>query len=795
MPRAITAQSGWPGGEWSPRLIGRFDLEQYNRALALCENAIPLPQGVVMRRPPTRLLVSLSSVPDAVRLIPLVVDNETVALIVMLPESFLVYDLNGGLLAGPVSHPYTAAELSTISWAQDVDVVYIVCPTRPPYKITRVTPTSYTIAPVVFLNARAPLAPVNPDNDKIATLSGSWPSLTVTMSAATFIAADVGRTFFSRDLANKRAIYATITSVVSPTEATLNGEFQQGGPSLPAPGPDWALGLFSDTKGCHAVCFHEARLWYGGFTEEPDLIVGSVSNSFDNFETVSPDPTVSAASNADKSVARRVDGAPVVWLISAANNLVVGAARQENIVVPGVTGVLTPVEAAVRGVTERGSEKYCQPVKIDQSIFFVERGGRRIRQVKFAGGGADDFETLDASILASHFTARRIYRLAYQQAPFSILWALDRQDNLYGWTIEGEQQVLGAHQHMLGGAYFGRAPRVMDFACLPVIREGASSDALCLVVKRVVDGTEVATIESLEFPAEFDRHRAGETPPEQMIYAAERVPFVDCYRRESTNTRYDIVDAYPVAGGEIEFKYSPSSPHPVLGEQIVFRGLAWQSGNKVIDYRKVNRDMFTVADLDTSSRTFRIKAIGATANVKFSDYDLSDTDTTLFIDNDGVFPQASKVVSSLPSVAGAPGDNRTYVADTVYKLSIPATELVSLVYVGFRYKTRVRTMPMKLAQGLTPTDVGEPVIPTRVTLRLRAAVGGEVRVGGGPLAEVLVMGTTDDLMDGPPIPAYKDFTIPVNGSWGDDGSIVIETDSPFPFELLGLYTNLKTNPR
>lgn len=795
MPRAITAQTGWPGGEWSPRLIGRFDLEQYNRALAICENAIALPQGVVMRRPPTRRLFDITPVPPVAKLIPFIVDADNIFLILMLPNVFFVLDTAGNTVAGPVTHPYTIQELDTLAWAQDVDVAYVVCPTKKPHKIMRVSATSFTIAPVVFLNSRAPLAPINPDNSKIATITGTYPGpFTVTMSSPTFIVTDIGRTFFMRDIINKRAVYGEIVSISSPTVATVLGGFQQGGPDLPNPGPDWALGLFSESSGCNAVCFHEARLWYGGFTEEPDLLVGSVANSFDNFETISPDPTLSPASNSDKSVARRVDGAPIVWMASAANNLVVGAFRQESIIVPGVTGVLTPTEAAVRGVTERGSEEYSQPVKIDQSIFFIERGGRRIRQVKFASGGAEDFETLDASILAQHFTAGRIQKLAYQQSPFSILWAIDRQNNLFGWTIEGEQQVLGAHYHPLGGSYLGTPPLVLDIACLPVARKNTASDVLFLVVKRFVNSTEIATVEALEFPALYDSVRIGDTPPEKIVYTAEIVPHIDCYRPAVGSEVYEITDAYSV-GGEIEFKYSASSPHPTASSEVVFRGLAWQHENQPIDFRKVNRDIFVVEDLNIANRTFRIRRPTSTTKVKFSDFGLSDIGTSLLIGTDGLLPIAAKVVSGLGPLNVLSGDKKTYVANGVYRDSIPLSEKASLVFVGYKYKTRIRTMPLKLAQGLVPTDAGEPIIPTRVTLRLRAAIGGRVKVSGGDKTEELVMGTTDDLMDGPPLPAYRDFSIPVNGSWGDDGSIVIEVDSPYPFELLGLYTNLKTSPR
>ena len=314
MPRAWLARTGWPGGEWSPRLIGRFDLDQHSRALQVLENAIPLPQGAVIRRPPSRWHADLPASTSA-RVIPFIVDSETVYIVVIRSDGARIFNLQDGT---ETFWAYSFTNIDKIAYAQTGDVLYLVNPEWSPIKITRTAVNTFTIAPASFLNGRAPLAPLNFDSTKTVTsITGTWPSLTINMSSATFIAADVGRAFFVRDVVNKRAIYTTIASVVTTTQATVTGQFQIGGSSLPAtPQADWALGLFSATKGCNAICFHESRLWYGGFAEEPDLVVSSVSNSFDNFETISPDPTVTAASNADKSIARRVDGAPVRWVSS-----------------------------------------------------------------------------------------------------------------------------------------------------------------------------------------------------------------------------------------------------------------------------------------------------------------------------------------------------------------------------------------------------------------------------------------------------------------------------------------------
>lgn len=254
--------------------------------------------------------------------------------------------------------PYTADTLRELRVAQDADVAYVVHPDHPPYKLRRLTATSFDMNPVVFLNGRSPLNPLNQDSTRTVTVTGTWPGpLTATATVSTFLASDIGRTLFVRDTANKIAYYMTITGYTSATVVTCSGQFRIGA-SNPAASSEWALGLLATNQGCRAVAFHEGRLWYGGFTSADDQIAGSVPNSFDNFETISPDLTLNEAANDDKAIGRRTTSGQVnevLWIASNAEALAVGTGGGEFVVRPGLSGVLTPTEAAVKRASNRGS--------------------------------------------------------------------------------------------------------------------------------------------------------------------------------------------------------------------------------------------------------------------------------------------------------------------------------------------------------------------------------------------------------------------------------------------------------
>ena len=56
MPRVAPMITSFNGGEWSPLLYGRTDLQKYASACRALENFLPLAQGPVVRRPGTRFV-------------------------------------------------------------------------------------------------------------------------------------------------------------------------------------------------------------------------------------------------------------------------------------------------------------------------------------------------------------------------------------------------------------------------------------------------------------------------------------------------------------------------------------------------------------------------------------------------------------------------------------------------------------------------------------------------------------------------------------------------------------------
>lgn len=471
--RATPPKNSFVSGVLSPRLEARTDIRQYPQGARQMVNAITRPHGGAFKRPGTIYMGATKHPGRKVRLIPFEFSTEQAYLLEVGDRYMRFWTARGLVLAGgnvlEVETPYSEADLDELQKTQDADVAIFVHPRFQPHKLSRTALDAFTFAPVEFMNGRAPVRPFNGDADNRVQTTGTWPSLTLTWDKDTLNAdLDTGRIVYVRDGKEKRAVYARIASVTSAKVAAVEGLYRTPTDQLPTATDRWALGAFSDAEGCRAVAFHEGRLWYGGFLTEPDYLVGSVSASFDNFELENPANPSDDALNDDKSITRRcVSGGQVstiLWLRSVSESLVVGTAGAE-FVVSSSGGVLTPTDCAVRASTTRGSAP-AVPTGVDNQLFYLQQGGFKIRQFAYALE-ADNFRSEDVTLLAEHLARRGLAEIAYQQDPDSVLWVRRRDNSLVGWTVERSQEVMGAHEHPLGGVLEDTGPQVLSMAVLP----------------------------------------------------------------------------------------------------------------------------------------------------------------------------------------------------------------------------------------------------------------------------------------------------------------------------------------
>ncbi len=198
-------------GELSPFLYARNDLKKYNSGCLTLENFQALPYGGAVRRPAIKFITEAK-------------DNDDIALIEFEFSSEQTYVLefgnlyirfmkDGGILpvGGPayeIVSPYAIADVKDLRVVQSADVMWIVHPNYPVYKLSRFGDVNWTIV------EETSVFPVFRDQNSDATtldcdqLTGT--GATLTASTNTFDANHVGSYWELKHIRTKTAIEATV---------------------------------------------------------------------------------------------------------------------------------------------------------------------------------------------------------------------------------------------------------------------------------------------------------------------------------------------------------------------------------------------------------------------------------------------------------------------------------------------------------------------------------------------------------------------------------------------------------
>lgn len=217
-------------------------------------------------------------------------------------------------------------------------------------------------------------------------------------------------------------VLADSTSVASITAAQLNGTHvitykdedvfhittggsatisaDGGGPSVTiqsnAPTRIWDEQVYSTRRGWpQAVELHGNRLWFGGSTELPDGMFGSVIGGYFNFDAGDGDDTDSPQFTVASSVFAKIRH------IVSANNLLAFSEQTEFAVEQREGTPITPSNASIRSQTKYGATYWVHPKFFDGAVLFGQRNGQTIREYIY-DFSTDSYISNDISAVANH---------------------------------------------------------------------------------------------------------------------------------------------------------------------------------------------------------------------------------------------------------------------------------------------------------------------------------------------------------------------------------------------------------
>ena len=94
---------------------------------------------------------------------------------------------------------------------------------------------------------------------------------------------------------------------------------------------------------------------------------------------------------------------------------------------------------------------------------FVQRASRKVRELVY-NFDSDSYQAPDLTVLAEHITDSGITEMAFQQEPDNIVWCVLTDGRFVGMTYRREEQVVGWHEHIIGGRFGECTVTVSDYA-------------------------------------------------------------------------------------------------------------------------------------------------------------------------------------------------------------------------------------------------------------------------------------------------------------------------------------------
>ena len=503
MARVAVQLTNFTGGELSPRLDGRNDLQKYSTGCKTLENMIIFPHGSAARRSCTQFVAEVKDSSKETRLIPFEFSTTQTYMLEFGNQYIRFYKDNGQILSGgsayEISSPYLESELFDIKYAQSADVMYLCHPNHPVKKLARTGHTSWTLTSVEFTNG-----PFMDHNIETTTMTASHTNAgqtgTLTLSSTTgvnsnqgWLSTDVGRLVHMLDG------HVKITGYTSSTVVNMEviSDISNGSATT-----DFALGSFSDTTGYPScVTFFEQRLVFAATLSQPQTLFFSKSGDYENM-----DDNYHGVVADDDSIIYTIASNQVnaIRFMTATRTLIIGTAGGEFAVSGGGTDIaITPTNILIKKQSNNGAANV-DALAVGNATLFLQRARRKLRELAY-NFDVDGYVAPDLTILAEHISEGGFKQLSYQQEPNQVIWCARNDGQLVGLTYQREQQVVAWHRHIFGGV-FGSSNSVCD--SVATIPTDDSEYQTWVIVKRTING---ATKRYVEYIHEYDFDETDDT--------------------------------------------------------------------------------------------------------------------------------------------------------------------------------------------------------------------------------------------------------------------------------------------
>lgn len=534
------------GGEWSPSLYERTDLQKYYTACKTMKNFMIQPQGGAIKRGGTRFIAEVKDSTTDVRLIPFqfsvtqsymlefgdeymrVFSDKGQVLLDSTPAAYnseTTYDtgdhvsysgvnyysrvdsnignqpdisttewyaLEGEIVEIPT--PYTEDMLSILKFTQSADILYLTHPSIAPQQLLRFDNDEWQIEAISFGGTIDPPTAL--------TMTGSSNTYTVTAISeddgseseiASSTTGDPGNTLTWT--VSTGALYYKVYEIVNDIPFYLglaqNDSYviaSGAEPDLNKTAPS-AETIFNSTDNYPGSCaFYQQRLLFARTNNKPQTFWGSQTGSYTNFNK-------SIISQDDDSYEFTIASGEVneIKALTPLTDLIIGTTGAEWKANSGTTSSIATNNITLNPQSRYGSDDL-KPLIIGNNVMFIENSNDLVRNFLFL----DDrqaYQGSDLNILAKHLVENyNIVSWGYQKEPYKTIWCVRDDGALLGLSYDLENQITAWHQHDTDGKF-------LDVES--IVNINGDTDVY-LVIERIIGGTFKKYVEILENPLNTD---------------------------------------------------------------------------------------------------------------------------------------------------------------------------------------------------------------------------------------------------------------------------------------------------
>ena len=303
---------------------------------------------------------------------------------------------------------------------------------------TQVTATVLKQFPATCVGASAAVTAISQANPCVVTCTQSFAE-----GCSLFLAGVQGMTQVNQNVYTSDAVGGSSVALAGVDSSTF-GAYTSGGTIVANASIEWQLGSWSATEEWpRAVAFFKDRLFWGGKLN----VWGSVPGDY-----LSHTPDIAGQQTTDSAInvmLSGVDASSICWLTEAIILLVGTEGGEYGVDAATSSSPLGPANvAALR--QSRWRSRHIAPQMLGTQVFYVQRAGRKVMAMDY-NFYLNRYDSTDQNKFSYHITIGGIVAFAYQQEPWSILWAARADGTLLSYSYNREDAETAWCRHNLGG--------------------------------------------------------------------------------------------------------------------------------------------------------------------------------------------------------------------------------------------------------------------------------------------------------------------------------------------------------